>query len=53
MTLKQVSEALGIPLTTYANYEQGKREPPIWFIVAVCDLFKVSADYIVGRTNDY
>lgn len=53
MTLKQVSEALEIPLTTYANYEQGKREPPIWFIVAVCDLFKVSADYIVGRTNDY
>ena len=53
MTLKQVSAALEIPLTTYANYEQGKREPPIWFVVAVCNLFNVSADYIVGRPNDY
>ena len=53
VTLKEVSQALSVPLTTYANYEQGKREPPLWLLVKLCDYFEVSADYLIGRTDDY
>ena len=53
LTLKRTSEALHIPLTTYANYEQGTREPPIWLLCAMCDFFEVSADYLIGRNDDY
>lgn len=50
-TLKTISAELSIPLTTYANYEQGTREPNIKMLVAFCDLFGVSADFLIGRTD--
>lgn len=53
VTMKELSQALSIPLTTYANYEQGKREPPLWLLAKLCDYFDVSADYLIGRTDDY
>lgn len=52
-TLKEVSQALSIPLTTYANYEQGVREPPFWLLAKLCDYFEVTSDYLIGRTDDY
>lgn len=51
LTLKQVSEALSIPLQTYANYEHGIRQPPIELIVTMCRLFDTSADYLIGLTD--
>lgn len=53
LTLNSVSKALGCPLTTYANYEQGTREPSIDMIKSLCDLYDVSADYLIGRTDSY
>ncbi len=52
-TLKQISEALTIPLQTYAGYEHGTREPPIDLLIAVCDFYEITADYLIGRTDDY
>ena len=51
LTLKQVSEALSIPLQTYANYEHGIRQPPIELIVVICHFFDTSADYLIGLTD--
>jgi len=53
MTLKQTSQALGMPLMTYANYEQGKREPSLSTIRLLCDFYDVSADYLLGLTDSY
>lgn len=53
MTLKQVSMALGMPLMTYANYEQGKREPSLSTLNLLCDFYDVTSDYLIGRTDSY
>lgn len=52
LTLKQLSTDLSLPLNTYANYEHGTREPPLDFIIALCDYYKVTADYLLGRTDN-
>ena len=51
LTLKQVSSMLNIPLTTYANYEQGVREPSLSTLNALCDVYGVSSDYLLGRSD--
>ena len=53
MTLKQVSQELNMPLMTYANYEQGKRQPSLETLCLLCDFYDVSADYLIGRTDSY
>jgi len=53
LTLKQLSGELSIPLQTYANYEHGTRELPIDLLVAICDFYNISADYLIGRTDSY
>lgn len=53
MTLKQVSSSLNMPLMTYANYEQGKRQPSLETLSLLCDFYDVSADYLIGRTDSY
>lgn len=42
----QISQAL------LSHYENGAREPGIPFICRACDYYGVSADYILGRTDD-
>ena len=49
---KEVASLLGIDQTVYSNYETGKREIPIRFIVKLADFYGVSTDYILGRTNN-
>ena len=51
LTQAGLVEKLGIPKTTYTNYEQGKREPPLSLIIRLAVLYNVSIDYIAGLTN--
>lgn len=51
LSQNKLSELLGITRTTYANYEQGTREPSIEMIIKFCDFFDVSADYLIGRSD--
>ena len=51
LTQKEVAFALGIALTTYANYEQGTREPSVETIIKICKYFDVSSDYLIGLTE--
>ena len=53
LTLKAVSNGIGIPLSTYSNYEQGIREPSLAILKLICDFFNVSADYLIGRSDNY
>lgn len=48
----EIAEKLNIALTTYANYEQGTRNPDWNMIVKLADIFDCSTDYLLGRTNN-
>lgn len=43
---------LGIAQSTVGNWEAGKREPNLDMIGRLADFFKVSTDYLLGRTDD-
>lgn len=49
LTQMQVAEYLGTSQTMYARYERGANEMPIHHLIKLCDLYNVSADYILGR----
>lgn len=51
LTAREVAFSLGMTLGAYAHYEQGIREPSIAILIKLCDLFDVSADYLIGRTD--
>lgn len=51
LTQQQVAEFLGTSQTMYARYERGANEMPIRHLIALCRLYKVSADYILGLTH--
>lgn len=52
--LKQqdVADKLGIARTTYASYEQGKREPDHATLVKIADFFGVSLDFLLRDENE-
>ena len=49
---KQVAEGAGVPLRTYQRYENGEREPSASTLLALAAYFDVSADYLLGRTDN-
>lgn len=52
MTQEEISKKLGIPRSTYSNYESGKREPDFNTAELIAEFLDVSIDYLIGRTND-
>lgn len=52
LTQKAVSDATGLTNTGYQNYELGTRTPRLEQLVALADLYGVSLDYLVGRSDD-
>lgn len=47
-TQKQIAFILHTRQEQYSKYESGKRELPIRHLIALCCLYKVSSDYILG-----
>lgn len=41
---KDVAEKLGVPLSTYANWEQGRTEPSINDIYRIIEIFEIDAN---------
>ena len=50
-TQKQVAEVLGVSQNTYSQYEIGVLNYPIDALMKLADLYEVSVDYLLGRTN--
>ena len=46
---EDVAEILGISQTVYSRYERGI---PVIHLLKLADYYKVSTDYILGRTNN-
>ena len=51
-TQQEIASYLGMQRSVYRRYESGERETPAWVIVALADLYQVSADYLLGRSSD-
>ena len=50
LTQAQVAQILGTSQTMYARYERGANELPIRHLIALCNLYNVSSDYVLGIT---
>ena len=50
---KEVAEAINLTVNAISNYEQGLREPSLTVLKDICLFFDVSADYLVGITDEY
>ena len=45
---KEIADYLGINQTVYSRYETGKNDMKPHQIIALCEYYKVSADYVFG-----
>lgn len=45
-----ISHELGIPQSTYAGYETGKRRTPLAVVIQLSKYFHVSTDYLLKET---
>ena len=48
---KDLAEMLKIHQTTYSDYELGRLNIPVATLHILADFYKVSTDYLLGRTN--
>lgn len=51
LSQRDIAEHLGITRQAVALYESGKREPDYRILKMLADFFRVSVDYLLGRTN--
>jgi len=47
---RKAAKELGISQALLSHYENGIREPGLAFVARACDYYRVSADYLLGRT---
>ena len=53
MTQKDVYLRLQVSPNCYASWEQGRTEPDIASIKKLCEIFGVSADYLLGLEDEF
>jgi transcriptional regulator with XRE-family HTH domain len=51
-TQEQLASSIGISRAALSHYEKNRREPDSETLTKVADLFKVTIDYLVGRTQN-
>ena len=49
---REVAADLGVSQALLSHYENGAREPKLEFVTRVCDYYGVTADYILGRSEE-
>ena len=50
-TQRDMAKLLNITQPSYIRYENGTSEPSQENLIKIADLFDVSLDYLLGRTN--
>ena len=53
LTQKQLAEKIGQGQSTIVYWEKNQQEPTISSLKKLCELFEVSADYLLGLTDEY
>src|SRR5690625_6544582 len=49
---KFVADKIGVRSNTLSGYENGNRYPDLDMILKLAELYDVSTDYLLGRTNN-
>ena len=52
LTQQQIARVLRTSQGYYSKYELGKRALPIEHLIKLCEIYNVSADYILGFTDE-
>lgn len=52
VTQKQLAESIKVQPASVQRFEYGTVRPSLDKLIALADLFDVSLDYLVGRSND-
>jgi len=52
ITQKELAKLINVAESTVSMYERGEREPSFEIAVRLANLFNVSIDYLLGRTDD-
>ena len=52
MGQKEIAIALGVAQPTVSAWESGRKDPTVENLSALAELFDVSTDFLLGRTND-
>ena len=52
LTQEQVGQMINVPQRTYAYYETGERMIPPQVLSSLADLYGVSVDYLLNRTDN-
>lgn len=52
LSQQKVADYLNMHRSVYRRYESGERETPVWVVDRLADFYKVSTDYLLGRTDD-
>ena len=52
LTQQDIARILNVDESTYGRYENGKRQLSIEDLQKLCQYYKVSADYILGLTEE-
>lgn len=52
-TQKQVAIAIGVTYNAISNYESGAREPSLDILCKICKFLDVTADYLLGLSDNY
>ena len=51
LTQHDIAKVLSVSQTTYSRYESGVLDVPTVSLIKLADYYKVSVDYILGRTD--
>ncbi len=51
ITMRDAARLLGMPYTTYVNYEKGTREPNSETLIALANFYQTSVDYLIGKSE--
>ena len=52
LTQQQIGEKLQTTQRCYASWAQGRTEPNIEMLVKLADIYEVSVDYLLGRSDE-
>lgn len=47
----EIAQVIHVSQRAYSHYETGTRSIPVEILIALCDYYQVSVDYMVGRTD--
>ena len=53
VTQQEIADKIGVSRQVYANWENEINQPDLKMLSSLADIYGVSADYLLGRTDDF